>query len=164
MFRSHITSRTDGTIHICKKCVNHFSKHETFDKHIAYCSTNETVAVKMPPRITKLCFKNYPKQQPLPFVVYADSECFTKPMNTCSPNPNDSHTYSYQKHEPSGFWFYLKGLDGINKLFKPIIYTKKSDSEDIAAIFVSKLKALTHKIYNDFYRRPKPLRLTSQQQ
>ncbi|CAH3123856.1 unnamed protein product [Porites lobata] len=27
--------------------------------------------------------------------VYADFECFTKPMSTCSPNPEDSYTYSY---------------------------------------------------------------------
>ena len=49
-------------------------------------------------------------------------------------------------------------MDGINKIFKPIIYTKKSDSEDIAAIFVSKLSWLTNKIYNDFYRRPIPMK------
>ena len=50
----------------------------------------------------------------------------------------------------------------MNKLFKPIIYTKQSDGEDIAAIFVSTLEGLTHKIYNDFYKRPKPLRLSKQ--
>ena len=91
-------------------------------------------------------------------------------MNTCSPNPNESYTYS-QKHEPSGFCLYLKGLGGMNKLFKPIIYTKQLDGErsegeeeDIAAIFVSRLEGLTHKIYNDFYRRPKPLRLSKREQ
>ena len=50
----------------------------------------ETVAVRMPPRNTKLHFQNYFKQFPIPFVVYADFECFTKPMNTCSPNPEES--------------------------------------------------------------------------
>ena len=164
LFRSQITSRTNGTIYICKKCFIHFSKEEMFEKHASYCSTNETVAVRMTPRNTKLCFQNYHKQLPIPFVVYADFKCFTKPMNTCSPNPEDPYTYSYQKHEPSGFCLYLKGLDGMNKIFKPIIYTKKADGEDIAAIFVSKLSGLTHKIYNDFYRRPKPLRLTKQEE
>ena len=45
-----------------------------FEKHMAYCSTNETVAVKMPPRNTILRFENYHKQLPIPFVVYADFE------------------------------------------------------------------------------------------
>ena len=38
LFRSQITSRTNGTIHICKKCFTHFSKGELFQKHIEYCS------------------------------------------------------------------------------------------------------------------------------
>ena len=97
---------------------------------------------------------------PIPFVVYADFECFTKAMNTCSPDPNESYTYNYQKHEPSGFCLYIKGLDGINTIFKPIIYTKKSEEEEIPAMFVSKLEWITNKIYNDFYCRPIPLKLT----
>ena len=163
LFRSQITSRTNGKIYICKRCFTHFSKEELFQKHIEYCSSNETVAVKMPPRNSKLSFNNYYKQLPIPFVVYADFECFTKPMNTCSPNPEDSYTYNYQKHEPSGFCFYIKGID-TNTVFKPITYTKKKSTDNISKIFVSKLAKVTNKIYNDFYRRPKLLKLTKQEQ
>ena len=136
LFRSQITSRTNGTIHICKKCFTHFSKGELFQKHAEYCSSNEAAAVKMPPRNSKLCFNNYHKQLPIPFVVYADFECFTKPMSTCSPNPEDSYNYNYQKHEPSGFCLYIKGIDP-NISFKPILYTKTKSTDDIPAIFVS---------------------------
>ena len=163
LFRSQITSRTNGQIYICKRCLTHFSKEELFQKHISYCSTNETVAVKMPPRNTKLKFQNYYKQLPIPFVVYADFECFTKPMNTCSPNPEDSYTYNYQKHEPSGFCFYIKGID-TNTVFKPITYTKKKSTDNISKIFVSKLAKVANKRYNDFYRRPKLLILTKEEQ
>ena len=120
----------------------------------------------MPPRNTKLCFDNYHKQLPIPFVVYTDFECFTKPMSTCRPNPEDSYTYSYQKpekHEPSRFCFYIKGLDP-NITFEPILYTKTTKSDDIPALFVSKLTKITNKICNDFYCRPLPLKLTKQQQ
>ena len=162
LFRSQITSRTNGVLHICKKCFTHFSKEDLYDKHITYSSSNETVAVKMPPRNRKLCFVNHQKQLPIPFVVYADFECFTKPMSTCSPNPDDSYTYSYQKHEPSGFCLYIKGL--VNELFKPITYTKQSENDDVAAIFVSRLESITHKIYNDFYRKPIPMKLNMKRQ
>ena len=162
LFRSQITSRTNGKIHICKRCFTHFSKEELFQKHILYCSTNESVAVKMPTRNSKICFNNYHKQFPIPFVVYADFECFTKPMNNCSPNPEDSYTYNYQKHEPSGFCLYIKGI--VPNSIKPIIYTKKKDTDKIAEIFVSKLAKITNKLYNDFYRHPKPLKLTKQEQ
>ena len=45
----------------------------------------------------------------------------------------------------------------------PKIYTKQSDEEDTAKIFVSKLEGITSKIYNDYYKRPKPLRLSKQE-
>ena len=115
----------------------------------------------MPEPNTMLYFKNYYKQLPIPFVVYADFECFTKPMNSCSPNPKESYNYNYQKHEPSGFCFYIKGIVG---QFKPIIYTKTSKDEDISKVFVEKLAEVTKGIYNDFYRRPKPLILTRAEQ
>lgn len=72
LIRPQITSRTNGVTHICKKCFTHFTKQDLFEKHIAYGSKNETVAVKMPSRKTKLEFPNYYKQPPLPFVAYAD--------------------------------------------------------------------------------------------
>ena len=86
LVKSQITSSKNGTVYICKKCFSHFTKNELLQNHISYCSNNETVVVKMPPQNTMLGFKNYHKQLPIPFVVYADFECFTKPMNTCSPN------------------------------------------------------------------------------
>ena len=164
LFRSQITSRTNGKIFICKKCFTHHTKEELFQKHIQYCSTNETVAVKMPPRNTMLHFKNCQKQFPIPFVVYADFECFTKPIHNCSPNPEDSYNYNYQKHEPSGFCFYIKGI--VPNTFEPISYTKTNNgtSPSLPEIFVSKLLKVTHKLYNDFYRRPKPLKLTKEEQ
>ena len=162
LFRSQITSRTNGKIHICKRCFTHFSKEELFQKHIEYCSNNESVCVKMPIRNSKLSFNNHHKQLPIPFVVYADFECFTKPINTCNPNPKDSYTLGYQKHEPSGFCLYIKGI--VPNIFAPIIYTKKKDTDNIAEIFVSKLADITNKLYNDFYRHPKPLKLTKEEQ
>ena len=118
----------------------------------------------MLPKNTTLQFQNHHKKLPIPFVVYADFECFPKPINTCQPYPHDSYTYSYQKHEPSGYCLYLKGLDGINKLFNPIVYTKQTDDEDIAKIFLEKLEAITKKFYNEYYKKPTPLKLTSQEQ
>ena len=163
LVKSQITSSKSGSFYICKKCFTHFTKYELLQKHITYCSSNETVSVKMPPQNTMLGFKNYHKQLPIPFVVYADFECFTKPINTCSPDPEKSYNFNYQKHEPSGFCFYIKGIvPGIK--FEPIIYTKTKDSDDISKIFVTKLAKVTNKIYNDFYRRPIPLKLTHSEQ
>ena len=131
LVRSQITSDR-RKIHICKKCLTHFAKPDLFEKHITYCSQNETVVVKMPTKNTILNFQHHYKKLPIPFVVYADFECFRKPINSCKPNPNKSYTQEYQKHEPSGYCLYLKGLDGIKDNYKPIVYAKKSEDENIS--------------------------------
>ena len=110
-------------IFICKKCLTHFTKEDLLEKHILYCGNNETVLVKMPAKKHRILkFKHYFKKLPLPFVIYADFECFTVPVNSCQPNPEKSYTTAYQKHEPSGFCLYLKG---VVDNFEPICYTKK---------------------------------------
>ena len=162
LFRSQITYRTNEPIYICKRCFTHFTKEELLQKHILYCSNNETVSVKMPKSGSILHFKNHHKQLPIPFVAYTDFECFTKPMNTCCPNPEDSYNYNYQKHEPSGFCIFVKGV--VDKKIKPIVYSKTEEDEDIAKIFVEKLTEATRGIYNDFYRKPKPLILSKDEQ
>ena len=108
LFRSQITTRTNEPMQICKRCFSHFTKKELLSNHIKYCTSNETAVVKMPPKNTTIRFQNFNKKIPVPFVIYADFECFTKPMSSCSPNPEDSYSYNYQKHEPSGFCFISK--------------------------------------------------------
>ena len=163
LVRSQITKSNNKKLFICKRCFWHFSKEELLDKHIEYCSNNKTAVVDMPKPNTFLHFKNYYKQLPVPFVVYADFECFTKPMNSCSPCPKESYNYNYQLHEPSGFCFYVKGIvPGIH--ITPITYTKTFEDENIAKVFVEKLEEVTTGIYNDFYKRFKPLKMSPKDQ
>ena len=162
LIRSQITTRTNEPIQICKRCFSHFTTPELLEKHIQYCYNNCTAFVKMPKPGSNLYFKNYYKQLPIPFTVYADFECITSTMSTCCPNPKDSYNYNYQKHEPSGFCFYVKGISG--KRIKPIIYTKSSESDNVAKIFVEKIIELTKGIYEDFYRKPIKMVMTPETQ
>ena len=118
----------------------------------------------MPTKNSILKFQNHFKKLSIPFVIYADFECFTLPMNSCQPNPDKSFTEGYQKHEPSGYCLYLKGLDGMEVNFKPIVYTKKTEDEDISKRFIKQVIKLTHQIYQKYYSKPKPLNLTSQEE
>ena len=149
-------------IFICKKCLTHFTKEDLLEKHTLYCGNSETVLVKMPAKKHRILkFKHYFKKLPLPFVIYADFECFTVPVNSCQPNPEKSYTTTYQKHEPSGFCLYLKGVVGN---FEPIVYTKKKPDEDISEEFVKRVVKLTQKIYKDYYQKPKPYNLTKEEE
>ena len=164
MTRSQITSNSSSKVHICKKYLTHFTKKYLFKKHSRYCRKNETAAVIMPTKNTILNFQNHLKKLPIPFVIYADFECFTMPVNSCQPNPNKFYTQGYQKHEPSGYALYLKGLDGIEVNFKPLVYTKKTEDEDISKKFIKHVLKLTFMIYQKFYSKPKPINLTSQEE
>ena len=164
LVRSQITKDTTRKLHFCKKCLYHYTKEDLLEKHLSYCGKNETAAVKMPTKNTILKFQNHHKKLPIPFTIYADFECFTIPVNSCQPNPDKSFTQSYQKHEPSGYCFYIKALDGININFKLIVYTKKTPDEDISKRFINHLTKLTHQIYQEYYTKPKPYNLSSQEE
>ena len=110
------------------------------------------VTVKMPKKGESIYFKNFYKKYPVPFVIYADFECFTKPVLNCKPDPSKSYNIEYQKHEPSGFCFYLKGVTG---RFKTESFTKEKEDDDVAAIFVNKIVGYTQSIYTEYYRKPK---------
>ena len=118
----------------------------------------------MPTKNSVLKFQNHFKKLPIPFAIYADFECFTMPVHSCEPNPElnpknkkkkKSYTISYQKHEPSGYCLYLKGLDGMDVNFKPIVYTKKTEDEDISKRFIKHVIKLTFMIYQKYYSKPK---------
>ena len=165
LIRSQLTKDTTKKIFICKRCINHHTNEELFEKHIKYCSNNETALIRMPTKKNNILkFKNHFKKLPLSFVIYADFECFTLPIYTCQPNPEKSFTQSYQKHEPNSFCIYLKALDGIENNFKPILYTKKNPDDDVSEKFIECVVKLTHKIYKDYYQKPKPLILSKEEE
>ena len=118
----------------------------------------------MPKKNTFLFFINHFKKLAIPFVIYADFECFTIPINSCQPNPNKPFTQGYQKHEPSSYALYRKGLDGMKDKYKPIVYTRKTEDEDISKKFVKLVRSLTHMIYRRYYVNPKLLKLTPEEQ
>ena len=55
-------------------------------------------------------------------------------------------------------------MDGINDNYKPIVYTKKSEKDNISEKVIKHLKILTHSIYRKYYLNPKPLKLTPEEE
>ena len=52
-----------------------------------------------------LKFINFHKQQPVPFVIYADFEAIIEKISGCKPNNNKSYTEAYQKHTDCGYGY-----------------------------------------------------------
>ena len=94
--------------HFCLRCLNPFWCQESLNKHQEYCGNYEAAKIQMPKKGTMLKFKNYHRSEKVPFVFYADFECFIKPIQSCDPEDKKSYTKQYQKHEPSSFCYYIK--------------------------------------------------------
>ena len=111
-------SKHDGKKYFCKRCLNPFNSQKALDKHEEYCSNHEAVKINMPEKGTMLKFKNYHREEKVPFVIYADFESCIKSIHTCDLNPKSSYTKQYQKHEPISFYYYIKWFD--SKVYLPI--------------------------------------------
>ena len=127
----------------CLRCFNSFWRQEALDKHKESCDKHDAVKIKMPKEGTILKFKDYLRSEKVPFIVYADFECFIKPIQTCEPNPESSYTKQYQKHEPSSFCYYIKCFDDEAYPPKLVSYT----GEDSAQKFEEMLEQDIRKIY-----------------
>ena len=100
-----------GSREICLNCFNTFNSLEQLEKHKGYCYNNECVKINMPSEGTYLNFKNFANSEKAPFTIYADFESLIKPLYNCKPDPNQSYTNKYQKHEPISFTYYIKSFN-----------------------------------------------------
>ena len=69
-------------------------------------------------------------------MIYADTESLVKPIESCEPNPQNSYTKKYQKHEPISFSYYIKCFD--DNVFKPRL--RSYTGEDAMQKFVEWLE------------------------
>ena len=64
----------------CMSCLQNFTTKEILNKHRERCLLiNDTQAVRY--ETGEIKFKNYENQIPLPFKIYADTECLLKRIN-----------------------------------------------------------------------------------
>ena len=93
--------------YFCMHCLQCFSSERVLNNHKDNCiQVNGTQAVKMPDKDNNILkFNNFHKQQPVPFVIYADFEAITEKISGCQPNNDKSYTEAYQKHTDCGFGY-----------------------------------------------------------
>ena len=98
--------------HFCMSCLQNFTTKEILNNHRERC----TQAVKYKTGV--ITFKNYEKQIPIVFKIYADTECFLKRINI----DEGKYTKLYQKHIPNSIGAKLVCID--NRFTSPTIILK----------------------------------------
>ena len=90
--------------HFCMYCLQCFSSERVLNNHKENCiQLNGTQAVKMPTKDNSILkFNNYHKQQPTPFVIYADIEALLQKVERGQPDSNESYTERFQRHVDCG--------------------------------------------------------------
>ena len=147
-------NKKKGVRFYCDNCLNSFNSQKSLDDHMEYCLNNEAVKVQMPmeedgsPKY--ITFTNHRRKMQVPFVIYADFECFTEKLDTCFPDDRYSFTNQYQKHKPSGFCYLIKCFD--DEVFEPklVMRTANSPEDDIPQMFQESLEEDIKKIYDQF--------------
>ena len=93
--------------HFCMHCLQCFSSGRVLNNHKENCiQVNGTQAIRMPNKYNNILkFNNFHKQQPVPFVIYADFEAITEKVQGCQPDGNKSYTEAYQRHTDCGYGY-----------------------------------------------------------
>ena len=93
--------------HFCMYCLQCFSSERVLSNHKENCiQVNGKQAVKMPDKDNNILkFNNFHKQQPVPFVIYADFEAITEKIHGCQQDGNKSYTEAYQRHTDCGYGY-----------------------------------------------------------
>ena len=107
-------------------CLQYFSSESILVKHKENCLIiNGKQCVKLDKG--SIGFKNYSRQIPISFKIYADFECILKETNVSEEitNGNSSYTKKYQNHIPCGFGYKVICVD--NRFSKDVVVYRGKD-------------------------------------
>ena len=103
--------------HFCKCCLQWFSSEKVLVEHKENCLIiNGKQSVKL--KSGSISVKNYFKQIPVPFKIYADFECLLNEVKSSDKN-SGSYTEKYQDHIPCSFAYKVICVD--NKFSQKVV-------------------------------------------
>ena len=110
--------------YFCRCCLQCFSSEKVLTEHKENCLViNGKQNIKLGKG--SISFKNYSKQLPAPFKIYADFECILHPTSSKrvkSSDKNGLYTEKYQDHIPCSFAYKVVCVD--NKFSKNVVMYK----------------------------------------
>ena len=141
--------KNNGKHYFYLRCLNLFGVKKSLSKHKEYCNEYEAVKIELPKKGKMLEFKNYHRLEKVPFIIYADFECFIKPIQSCDPDPKNhdgterSYTKQYQNHEPSSFCYYIKCFDDEVYEQKLVSYTGDDAAKKVVEMLEEGIREIT---------------------
>lgn len=78
--------------YFCHPCLSHFTRQDILDEHLEYCDQKEAIKIELPEEGTFTNFQKHKCSMRVPFVIYADFECFIEKIDTCQAYPSKPYT------------------------------------------------------------------------
>lgn len=118
----------------CRRCLHGFVRQDLLDEHRLYCKKFDFQKVTYPKegKNDVLEFQDFQKQMRVPFVIYADFECFAKKMDTCLPDPGESSTTHTTKFVSCGYSYAV--VSSNDKYSKPAVVYRGEKAVEIFLI------------------------------
>ena len=122
---------------------------------------NAEQAIRMPKEGSMVQFKNYHKQMPVPFVMYADFEAITEKVSGCQPDDAKFYTDKYQKHTGCSYGYKVVSCYD-DKYSKPVkIYRGENSIGHFMLHMLSEVEYCQKMIATEFQ---KPLQMTDEEE
>ena len=121
-----IKQRTENKKYFCRCCLQCFSSENALTEHKENCLViNGKQNVKLGKG--SISFKNYSKQLPAPFKIYANYECILRPTSSKKvSDKNGSYTEKNQTHIPCSFAYKVVCVD--NKFSKDVVMCRRKNA------------------------------------
>lgn len=143
---------------MCDRCLQYFGTETLLIKHVNDCKHFDAVRIELPDEDHKwLQFMNFMNKERHPFVVYADFEALTKPIDTCEPDPSTSFTNAYQNHIGCAVGY--KVVCSYDETFS---FYESYRGPEAATWFVKRMKDLVG-VVEQLYKNIKPMVLTDEE-
>ncbi|KAG8238776.1 hypothetical protein J437_LFUL016615 [Ladona fulva] len=127
-------------LYICKRCFAHYNNKQKLEEHKPNCYSNSPAKIVLPTEEDKILkFNKIGHTFRVPYAIYADFESILLNIEGWDPNPADSYSNKFQKHEAYSFCYIMVTPEGFEK---PVLYR----GENAAKIFISRMKEEAEKI------------------
>ena len=146
----------------CKHCLHGFCREELLQEHMPDCvEINGAQKTYLPdPESSNLQFTNHHKGLKVPFVIYADFESITQPIEQAERDPSQSYTDGYQVHIPCSFAYKVVCID--ERYTETVTY--RSDNligTGVIGVFIRELQKEKWRIWK-ILKESKPLNMTEE--
>lgn len=147
---SHQSSKNTRKKLFCDRCLNYFPIQKRLDAHMEECIDRNNCKIEMPVApANKICFNQFKRDLPAPFIIYADIESLLlEPTQQFS---RSEKTVAYQQHEAFSIGMYFK-----SEYNESESYYRSFSGLTCIDSFVAELRSISNQVEMALNRVSKP--------